>query len=129
MDILYKHPKTGKEVRGASLPKKKGDYLYFVRLVPGPETERRLAYKIGTTDRPLERMKEHLRSYKYQYNIEVLWFSPCYSKYTTLRIEDRMKSWWIEQQAWEYIRNDRFIIPTETKEIIITVRKDYIIKI
>ena len=128
MEIIYTHPKNGRQIRG-NLPKHDGDYIYFLRLIPAPGSTQHQAYKIGTTDRPLDRMKEHLRAYKYEFDIEILWFSPHYSKYTTLRIEDRMKEWWIEQTEWEYIRNDRFIIPDTVKEIIITVRKDYIIRI
>lgn len=130
MTEIYQHPKTHRTIRSCiRVPTKEGDYLYFIRLVPISGCSRKKAYKIGTTNGPLQRMKEHLRYYKYEYNIEILWISPTYSKYTTLRIEDRMKNWWIEQTQWEYIRNDRFIIPDDVKEIIITVRKDYIIQI
>lgn len=129
MELLYKHPKNGTTVHGPKLPKKLGDYIYFIKLIPLPGTHRRAAHKIGTTNSPLSRMKEHLRYYKFEYNIEILWISPAYSKYTTLRIEDKMKRWWIEANQWEYIRNDRFIIPDSVKEVTITVKKDYIIRI
>ena len=72
-------------------------------------------------------MKEQCKYYDKK--ITVLWFSPTYSKYTTLRIEDRMKTYWREFTDWEYKNNDRFVIPPEVKDITITVRKDYNIKI
>lgn len=127
---VYEHPKTGRVIRAlAPLPRKVGDYIYFLRLNPVPGSSLPVYHKIGTTDRPLDRLKEHLRNYKYQFDIDVLWFSPRYSKYTTLRIEDKQKQWWIENTEWEYVRNDRFIIPDYVKEVTVTVRKDYIIQI
>lgn len=128
METIYTHAKTGRTIRFISFTFKEGDYLYFIRLTPADKNEK-VTYKIGTTNDPVGRMKEHLRYYKFQYDIEVLWISPRYSKYTTLRIEDRMKRWWIEKGEWEYIRNDRFIIPDHVKEVVVTVRKDYIIQI
>lgn len=72
----------------------------------------------------MRRMKEHCKYY--QKPIYILWVSPEYSKYTALRIEDRQKEQWIAAfPLWQYIENDRFIIPKEYSKVIITVRKDY----
>ena len=71
----------------------------------------------------MERMKEHLRNYGE--DLYVLWISPAYSKWTTVRVEDRQKKWWREQGGWQYLRNDRFVIPEGVKEITITVRKEW----
>ena len=103
-------------------------YNYFIRLVPLFDRSD-VVYKIGTTNRPLQRMKEHLKQYDYMYNIEVLWFSRKYSWSTILAVERKMKKFWIDFLGWEYIPNDRFIIPKSITEIFIKVRKDYIIKI
>lgn len=122
MELLYNGRKY--KIYGRQpLPTKEGNYLYFIQI---GEPEERL-FKIGTTNRPLQRMLEHCKYYDKKIN--VLWFSPCYSKYTTLRIEDKMKAWWQEFTSWEYVTNDRFIIPPEVGEITITVKKEYKIAI
>ena len=129
MERIYTHQKSRCTISSRiTLPKKKGDYIYFVKLVPRTQ-DFKTTWKIGTTDRPIDRMKEHLRYYKYEFDIEVYWFSPCLSKYTTLRIEDRTKLLWQTFQDWEYIRNDRFLLPQEIKEVTIKIRKNYIIQI
>jgi len=117
---LYTHPKSGLKIFTlCPLPKKRGDHLYFIRI--GKKSVR--LHKIGTTNDMLERMKEHVRNYKE--NIYILWISPAYSKWTTVRVEDRQKKWWIEKTNWEYVRLDRFIIPPDVKEVVITVRKEW----
>ena len=105
------------------LPTKSGDYIYFLRV--GNPNER--VFKIGTTNNPLRRLKQHLDSY--ETDVEVLWFSPAYEWLTTLRIERRQKDYWLANMNWEYIKNDRFIIPSDVDEIVITVKKDYVIKL
>lgn len=104
-------------------PTKSGNYIYFLRI---GESDSNL-YKIGTTNRPLERLQEHLRYYKT--NVEVLWFSPTVSKYTALRIEDRQKNHWLNLGEWSYINNDRFIIPPNVEEVVIQIKKEYRIKL
>ena len=59
------------------------DHIYFIR-IGAPEDN---LYKIGTTNNLRRRMREHSRNYKKP--IEVLWVSPAYSKWTTLRVEER----------------------------------------
>ena len=103
--------------------KRNKHYIYFVRI---GEPSARL-FKIGTTNNMDRRMKEHKRYYKQ--DIEVLGVIPVTSEYTTLRVERDTKAKWIEETDWEYMRNDRFIIPEEVEEITIKVRKEYKIKI
>lgn len=120
MKRIYTNRRTGRHIYSrVDIPKSKGDYLYFIRI---GQTQFRL-HKIGTTDDIMRRMKEHVSKTGYDEDIYILWISHKYSKYTTLRIEDRMKKWWIENTDWEYLRNDRFIIPESVKNIDITVRK------
>lgn len=97
-------------------------YLYFIRI--GEIGEETTEYKIGTSCRVLERMTEHARSHKK--NIYVLWVSPKYSKWTTLRVEAAQKKIWREMQKdWTYKRQDRFIIPSSVREVSIHVSKDH----
>lgn len=105
------------------LPKKRGDYIYFIRI--GEESER--LFKIGTTNRPYERMREHAKYYNRP--IYILWFSPTYSKYTTLRVEDKAKDEWKQKKEYQYIKNDRFIINEKIQEVKIKVRKTYTISL
>ena len=72
-------------------------------------------------------MREHEKYYGKK--VVVLWQSPAYSKWTTLRIEDKMKNQWIEEGIFEYLRNDRFLIPQKIKEVRIKVRKEYVVSI
>lgn len=121
MEKIYSNRNTQLSIfTNQKIPKKKGDYLYFIRI--GDSKDR--VFKIGTTNNIMIRMKQHQDYFKK--DIYILWISPTYSKYTTLRIEDRQKAWWIEHQAdWQYIKNDRFIIPEFVKEIAIKVIKEY----
>lgn len=120
MEKIYENRKSHRKIfSNCPLPSKSGDYLYFLRV--GDPSER--IFKIGTTNRPLERLQEHMRAYGA--DLEVLWFSPAYEWLTTLRIERRQKDYWIQNMNWQYIKNDRFIIPPDVKEVIIKVRKEY----
>lgn len=114
--------KLQKNVPDRHTKKPKG-YLYFVRI---GEPQERL-FKIGTTNRPIDRMLEHCKYFGKP--IYILWFSPILSKYTTLRVEDRQKKVWIDGTNWQYINNDRFIIPNEVKEVSIQIKKNYIIQL
>jgi len=106
--------------KGTGKRSQKG-FLYFIRI--GEATNRK--FKIGTANDILRRMTEHAGYYKEP--IYILWVSPVYSKYTTLRIEDRQKEEWIAAEPWEYLENDRFIIPLGVEEITIRVRREYAI--
>ena len=50
-------------------------------------------------------------------------FPQCYLNIPTLRVEDRQKKNWIDTKNWQYINNDRFIIPNEVKEVSIQIKK------
>ena len=101
----------------------KKEYIYFIQI--GEPCER--LFKIGTTNNMDRRMKEHQKYYKK--DIAILGVIPLTSKYTTLRVESKMIELWKTFEGWQYLRNDRFIIPEDVHEIKITVRKDYIISI
>lgn len=104
-------------------PKKLKEFIYFIQI--GEPAER--LFKIGTTNNISRRMKEHEKYY--QKNVNVLGVIPLTSKYTTLRVEKKMIDLWKTFSGWQYLRNDRFIIPEDVKEIIITVRKNYVFSI
>lgn len=97
----------------------KTDFVYFIRI--GDKKDN--LYKIGTTNNVIRRMKQHERYYKKK--VEILWISPAYSKYTTLRVEDKTIQKWKQLEGFEYIRNDRFIINPEIHSVIIKVRKEW----
>ena len=107
------------------LPQKseRGEYNYLLTIYD-PD---KLIIKIGTTNNMEKRMYEHLGYY--ETDIIVCWISPHYSKYTTLRVEDKNKEVFKNHDGWIWIKNDRFIIPDDTQEIIIKVRKEYHIPI
>lgn len=107
-------PKSAKRGKG---------YNYLLRLHLNGEN----IIKIGTTNNIQRRMKEHLRSYKC--NLTLLWISPIYSKYTTLRVEDSNIRSFREKIDWYYIRNDRFKIPKDVRKVVIKVRKEYHIQL
>jgi predicted GIY-YIG superfamily endonuclease len=101
---------------------KNTDYIYFIRI--GGKNSR--LYKIGTTNNIKKRMAQHRRYYGT--DIEIIWVSPAYSKWTTLRVEARMIELWKTFEGFEYIRNDRFVIDSNIHQITIKVRKDYVIE-
>lgn len=95
------------------------DHIYFIR-IGAPEDN---LYKIGTTNNLRRRMREHSRNYKKP--IEVLWVSPAYSKWTTLRVEERTIEQWRTLDGFEYVRNDRFVINPDIRSVTIKVRKEW----
>lgn len=99
-------------------------YVYFLRI--GDPQER--LFKIGTTNDPRRRMLEHERNYKKP--VTVLWLSPkLRGRFTSLKVEEDNKEKWINGTNWEYLRNDRFIIPPEITSIKITIKKDYFVQL
>lgn len=99
-------------------------YVYFLRI--GDPQER--LFKIGTTNDPRRRMLEHERNYKKP--VTVLWLSPkLRGRFTSLKVEEDNKEKWIAGTNWEYLRNDRFIIPPEITSIKITIKKDYFVQL
>lgn len=99
-------------------------YVYFLRI--GDPQDR--LFKIGTTNDPRRRMLEHERNYKKP--ITVLWLSPkLRGRFTSLKVEEDNKEKWIAGTNWEYLRNDRFIIPPEVDSVKITIKKDYFVQL
>ena len=99
-------------------------YVYFLRI--GDPQER--LFKIGTTNDPRRRMLEHERNYKKP--VTVLWLSPkLRGRFTALKVEEDNKEKWIAGTNWEYLRNDRFIIPPEVDSVKITIKKDYFVQL
>ena len=99
-------------------------YVYFLRI--GDPQER--LFKIGTTNDPRRRILEHERNYKKP--VTVLWLSPkLRGRFTALKVEEDNKEKWIAGTNWEYLRNDRFIIPPEVDSIKITIKKDYFVQL
>lgn len=99
-------------------------YVYFLRI--GDPQER--LFKIGTTNDPRRRMLEHERNYKKP--VTVLWLSPkLRGRFTSLKVEEDNKKKWINGTNWEYLRNDRFIIPPEITSVKITIKKDYFVQL
>lgn len=101
----------------------KKEYIYFIQI--GEPCER--LFKIGTTNNINRRMREHERYY--QKDVVILGIIPLTSKYTTLRVEQKTIDKWKTFENWEYLRNDRFIIPEDVHQVTITVRKDYVFNI
>lgn len=99
-------------------------YVYFLRI--GDPQER--LFKIGTTNDPRRRMLEHERNYKKP--VTVLWLSPkLRGRFTSLKVDEDNKEKWINGTNWEYLRNDRFIIPPEITSVKITIKKDYFVQL
>ena len=99
-------------------------YVYFLRI--GDPQER--LFKIGTTNDPRRRMLEHERNYKKP--VTVLWLSlKLRGRFTSLKVEEDNKEKWITGTNWEYLRNDRFIIPPEVDSVKITIKKDYFVQL
>lgn len=99
-------------------------YVYFLRI--GDPQER--LFKIGTTNDPRRRMLEHERNYKKP--VTVLWLSPkLRGRFTSLKVEEDNKEKWINGTNWEYLQNDRFIIPPEITSVKITIKKDYFVQL
>lgn len=99
----------------------KKDHIYFIRI--GAQSDN--LYKIGTTNNITRRMRQ--LEYNYKKSIEIIWISPAYSKYTTLRVEEQTINQWRRLEGFEYIRNDRFIINPKIRQVKIKVRKDWTI--
>lgn len=94
-------------------------YIYLMQI--GEPKER--VFKIGTTNDIDRRIKEHKRYYKK--DVRLLGYIAVKSEYTTLRVEKQTKELWKTFEDWQYIRNDRFIIPESVNKVIIKVRKNY----
>lgn len=125
MNIVCKSRVGHKCTSNVEIPSKKGDYIYLVQ-IGNPKNGQRFI-KIGTSNNVKRRIGEELRQYKQ--DMCVLWVSPCYKKYTTLRVEEKTKDSWRALVDWEYIPNDRFLIPDIIQEVCVVVRNEYRIKV
>ena len=100
------------------------------------DVDNKLVLKPGTTNNLARRRREHNTAYRNsphhtmpkENSFEYL-FSVPLSKYNTLRYEDRNKKLWQEWGVGEYIRNDRFVCETIPEQVIIRIRKDYVIDV
>lgn len=100
------------------------------------DTFGRYILKIGTTDNPERRRKEHTRNYKratsytmregdeFQYDklIPLSWLN-------TLRYEERNRERWKAEGVGQFVRNDRFLCETKPKSVQITIKKTYIVEL
>lgn len=92
--------------------------------------------KIGTTNDLKRRKTEH--NYKYrrakthtmpqENSFEYLWTLPL-SKYNTLRYEDKNRQKWQDENVGRFIRNDRFVCDNIPNNVIIKIRKEYIVEV
>lgn len=80
--------------------------------------------KIGTTNDLKRRAAEHRRNYKAEFVYD--WYLPL-SKYNTIRYEDKNRTLWQNMGIGEYIRNDRFRCAEKPSQIVVKIRKEYII--
>lgn len=121
-EILHR---KGFRVFGEVLPKdvEKGEHNYLLTL----HYDDKLIIKIGTTKNMMRRLYELLGEYKI--DITICWVSPNYSKATTISAEDKNREIFKQCPGWEWIKQDRFVIPHNTSEITFRVRKDYRIPI
>lgn len=116
--------KIWKVYSNKALPKEgKGEHNYIIIL----NYKKNKILKIGTAKSIKNRLYELLAIY--EVDIIICWISPPYSKYTTLRAEDKNREVYKNNANWEWIKLDRFRIPNDVTNIIFTVRKDYVIPI
>lgn len=100
------------------------------------DTKGRFILKIGTTNNLLRRKREHTHNYQkapdyilptgseFVYD----WHLPL-SKYNTLRYEDKNRQAWQAQNVGEYVRNDRFCCPSRPANVVVKIRKEYVVEI
>ena len=109
------------------------EFLYIGYYI---DTNNNFILKIGTTNDLKRRATEHTRNYKRatnytmpkNSNFEYIWTLPL-SKYNTLRYEDKTIDLWKEMEIGTYIRNDRFVCSSVPSEVVVKIRKEYIVKL
>lgn len=92
--------------------------------------------KIGTTNDLERRRAEHNKNYSRakthtmqpQTEFNYIWHLPL-SKYNTLRYEDSNRKKWQEMGIGKFIRNDRFVCDEPPSEVVVKIRKEYVINI
>lgn len=100
------------------------------------DTQGRYILKIGTTNDLKRRQTEHTRNYhkakeytlpsnaQFVYD----WHLPL-SKYNTLRYEDKNRKKWQDEAVGEFVRNDRFCCEVKPTEVVVKIRREYVIKL
>ena len=109
------------------------EYLYVGHYI---STRGEYILKIGTTNNPERRAKEHTRNYQRSQNYTMRksdeftydWILPL-SWLNTLRYEERNREAWKEQNIGEFVRNDRFVCYKKPKTVTVTIKKTYIIEL
>ena len=100
------------------------------------DTENNFILKIGTTNDLKRRAADHSRNYKKakkhtmpkNSKFEYIWTLPL-SKYNTLRYEDRTIELWQKMEIGTYLRNDRFVCHSIPSEVLVKIRKEYLVKL
>lgn len=108
---------------------KEKEFLYVGFYI---DTDGKYVLKIGTTNDPERRAKEHTRNYRKSKEhtmpqdeiFHYLWKHRL-SKYNTLRYEDNNRALWQEMGIGEFVRNDRFILSIVPDFVPIKIRKIY----
>lgn len=109
------------------------EFLYIGYYI---DTNNNFILKIGTTNDLKRRATEHTRNYKRatnytmpkNSNFEYIWTLPL-SKYNTIRYEDRNRELWQKMEIGTFIRNDRFVCHSIPNEVVVKIRKEYIVKL
>lgn len=109
------------------------EFLYIGYYI---DTNNNFILKIGTTNDLKRRATEHTRNYKKatnytmpkNSNFEYIWTLPL-SKYNTIRYEDRNRELWQKMEIGTFIRNDRFVCHSIPNEVVVKIRKEYIVKL
>lgn len=110
---------------------KKKEYLYVGHYI---DTDGNYVLKIGTTNDLCRRQTDHTRNYRKaktntlaptgQFAFD--WYIPL-SKYNTLRYEDKNREKWKTLGIGEFVRNDRFVCAEKPTEVVVSIKKDYVI--
>ena len=104
------------------------EYLYFMGYTA---TTGEFIGKIGTSNDPKRRAKEHNRSYRKTANypmaegteIKIYWMLPL-SWLNTLRYEKENKER-LQAEGYRLIRNDRFVFDQIPESLTIKIKKEY----
>lgn len=108
----------------------KKEYLYLMGYI---SKSGHFIGKIGTSNDPYRRVKEHNRAYRKTPNypladgeeVKIFWMLPL-SWLNTLRYEKENKDRWIVE-GYNYIKNDRFVFDEMPHELTIKIKKEYTI--
>ena len=100
------------------------------------DTDGKYILKIGTTNNLERSAKEHTRNYRRakkhtmpkEHKVEYDWHLPL-SKYNTLRYEDSNRKEWIERAVGKFVRNDRFVCEEKPVQVIVQIRKEYVVSL